>query len=80
VEVAETLDEIRIRIAESAAKGEVREAVEILGNAKFQILEALKENRGFAFLAIGRPETAGCYCAVNTYLKEVITLLAGDFD
>ena len=38
------------------------------------------ETRGFAFLAIGRPETAGCYCTVNGYLKEVISLLAGDFD
>lgn len=80
VEVTETLDEIRVRIAESADKGEIREAVEILGNAKFHILEALTETRGFAFLAVGRPETAGCYCAVNAYLKEVITLLAGDFD
>jgi CO dehydrogenase maturation factor len=80
VDVTETLDAIRVRIAESAAKGQVREAAEILGNAKFQILEALKETRGFAFLAIGRPETAGCYCAVNAYLKEVITLLAGEFD
>ena len=38
------------------------------------------ETRGFAFLAIGRPETAGCYCTVNGYLKQVISLLAGEFD
>ena len=35
---------------------------------------------GFSFLAIGRPEAAGCYCKVNAYLKEVISLLANDFD
>ena len=40
------------------------------------MLEAQK----FSFLAIGRPEAAGCYCKVNAYLKEVISLLANDFD
>ena len=38
------------------------------------------EQQKFSFLAIGRPEPAGCYCKVNAYLKEIITLLAGDFD
>ncbi|MFP3090343.1 AAA family ATPase [Treponema sp. TIM-1] len=80
VEVAQTLDNIRVRIAESAEKGETREAVELLGEARFQILGAMAEQQGFAFLAIGRPETAGCYCAINSYLKEVITLLAAEFD
>jgi CO dehydrogenase maturation factor len=80
VRVNKTLDNIRVRIAESAEKGETREAVELLGEARFQILDALAEQRGFAFLAIGRPETAGCYCAINNYLKEVITLLADEFD
>jgi CO dehydrogenase maturation factor len=80
VEVTKTLDDIRVRIAEAAFAGETREAVELLGEARFQILDALAEQRGFAFLAIGRPEAAGCYCAINNYLKEVITLLAGEFD
>ncbi|MDR2759242.1 MAG: AAA family ATPase [Spirochaetaceae bacterium] len=83
VDVVQTLDNIRVRIAESAEKGETREAVELLGEARFQILDALAEQGGggsFAFLAIGRPETAGCYCAINSYLKEVLTLLAAEFD
>ena len=44
------------------------------------MFDALKEQEGFAFLAIGRPEAAGCYCAVNAYLKEVITMMAEQFD
>ena len=55
-------------------------AVELLGEARCQIFDAVAESRGFAFLAIGRPESAGCYCKVNGYLKEVIGLLAGSFD
>ena len=40
----------------------------------------MEEQNGFAFLAIGRPEAAGCYCAVNTYLRQVISMLADEFD
>jgi CO dehydrogenase maturation factor len=80
VQVSKTLDDIRRRISESAEKGETREAVELLGEGRFQILDALSEQRGFAFLAIGRPEAAGCYCAINSYLKIVLTHLAAEFD
>ena len=52
----------------------------MLGNARFRIFDTLIEHPGFSFLAIGRPETAGCYCKVNAYLKEVIHLLSGSFD
>ena len=80
VEVRGTLDEIRADIARSAAAGEKKQAVELLGEARFRLFDAMTECEGFVFLAIGRPEAAGCYCAVNTYLREVIGMLAGDFD
>lgn len=38
------------------------------------------EADGFSFIAVGRPEAAGCYCKVNLYLKEVISILADNFD
>ena len=31
-------------------------------------------------MGIGRPESSGCYCKVNSYLKEVIGILANSFD
>ena len=80
VEVRETLDDIRKSIVSSVEDGAPRQAIELLGEARFRILDTMVEERKFAFLAIGRPESAGCYCTVNAYLKEVITLLAGDFD
>ncbi|MBQ8014615.1 MAG: cobyrinic acid a,c-diamide synthase, partial [Clostridia bacterium] len=40
----------------------------------------LVETDGFAFIAVGRPESAGCYCKINSYLKEVISILSNDFD
>ena len=59
---------------------EYRQAIEVLNEARFRIFDTMVECDGFAFLAIGRPEAAGCYCSVNSYLKEVISMLANDFD
>ena len=77
VEVRETLDDIRKSLSAGATKTQPEE---LLAEARFRLFDSMVETRGFAFLAIGRPETAGCYCAVNGYLKEVISLLAGEFD
>ena len=79
VTVTETLDQIRQRVA-SDVTGKLRDTQDILAEAKFRLFEAMEEQNGFAFLAIGRPEAAGCYCAINTYLRQVIGLLIGDFD
>lgn len=77
IEVTETLDDIRKSLANDATKTQTDE---LMSEARFRLFDAMMETRGFAFLAIGRPETAGCYCTINGYLKEVISLLAGDFD
>lgn len=80
VEVRETLDDIRRSIVASVENGAPRQAIELLNEARFRIFDTMVEERSFVFLAIGRPESAGCYCTVNAYLKEVISLLAQDFD
>ncbi|MBR2258638.1 MAG: AAA family ATPase [Blautia sp.] len=80
VETKETLDDIRREIISKAEQGEGKEAMELLGEARYRIFDALTETDGFAFLAIGRPEGAGCYCSVNNYLKEVIHMLSREFD
>ena len=80
VEVCLTVDDIRKAVVAQARQGDAKAAVELLGEARCQIFDAVAESRGFAFLAIGRPESAGCYCKVNAYLKEVINLLSHDFD
>ena len=79
VDVAETLDDIRLQVAKDVTEG-LSETQYILAEAKFRLLDAMNEDRGFAFLAIGRPEAAGCYCAINTYLRQVISMLADEFD
>jgi CO dehydrogenase maturation factor len=80
VEPEDTLDGIRKKIVDSVEDGRPKEAIEMLNEARFRIFDTMIEDERFSFLAIGRPEAAGCYCKVNAYLKEVISLLAGDFD
>ena len=80
VHVEHTIDDIRNEVIQTSERGEYRQAIEVLNEARFRIFDTMVECDGFAFLAIGRPEAAGCYCSVNSYLKEVISMLANDFD
>ena len=81
VSVHLTVDDIRKEIAQ-AGEGdrEKRRAIELLGESRYRLLDAIAEEEGFAFLAIGRPEAAGCYCSVNTYLRQAISAWADGFD
>ena len=80
IDVKTTIDDIRKSVVAAAEDGDTRSALELLGEARYQIFDALVESNGFSFIAVGRPEAAGCYCKVNSYLKAVIQILADQFD
>ena len=80
VEVTLTLDEIRKQIIDNVEEGRTKEAMDLVEESRYRIFDALVEKNGFAFLAIGRPEAEGCYCRINAYLKDVITMLSREFD
>lgn len=80
VETRSTVDDIRKAFVKSVEEGNNQAAIEWLGESRYRILDALVERDNIAFLAIGRPEGAGCYCKVNHYLKEVISMVAENFD
>lgn len=80
IKVRTTIDDIRKAVVSTAQSGDTKSALELLGEARYRIFDALTETDGFSFIAIGRPETAGCYCKINSYLKEVIGILAEHFD
>lgn len=80
IDVKTTIDDIRKEIVETVEDGQTKAAIELLGDARYKIFDALVETNGFAFIAVGRPESAGCYCKINSYLKEVISLLSNEFD
>jgi CO dehydrogenase maturation factor len=80
IEVETTIDDIRKEVVSTVENGDTKAAMELLGEAKYRIYDAIVESQGFAFIAIGRPEATGCYCRVNSYLKEVIQILSQNFD
>lgn len=80
IDVKLTVDDIRKEIVNTVELGKTKTAIEMLGDARFKIFDALVEKDGFAFIAVGRPESAGCYCKINAYLKEVISMISNDFD
>lgn len=80
VTVGSTVDDIRKEFIEHAEEGALDSALALLGEAKYRMFDALVEMENVSFLAIGRPESAGCYCKVNGYLKEMISQIADHFD
>lgn len=75
-----TLDDIRLKIAESIENGDTSDAIELLSEARLHLQDCITESGNISFLAIGRPEAAGCYCKVNAYLKQVIETISENFD
>ncbi len=80
IEVKSTIDDIRKDIIENVEQGNNRQAIDILNEARYRICNALVETDGFTFIAVGRPESAGCYCKINSYLKDIISILSNEFD
>ena len=78
--VGETLDDIRREIAGEVTDRQGGGVSDVLQSVRGRLLKAMTHCGGYDFFAIGRPETAGCYCAVNTYLRQVISLLISDYD
>lgn len=80
IDVHTTIDDIRKKVVATVEDGDTKTAMELLGEAKYHIYDAIEEINGFAFIAVGRPESAGCYCKINSYLKEVIKLMSDNFN
>ena len=75
-----TLDDIRTNIINTVEGGDTKTAMELVSESRFKIAEAIIEKDGFGFLAVGRPESKGCYCRINAYLKSVIEAISSQFD
>ena len=80
VSVRRTMGQVREEIIKTA-KGKKKEAKAQIGEMiDYMAFEALTELDDFAVLAMGRTETLGCYCPVNTLLRGAIETLSESFD
>ena len=46
----------------------------------YLVLKALLERKDFSFMAMGRSQEKGCYCSVNSLLRESIEALSENFE
>jgi len=75
-----TVSDIRENIIVTA-RSEDRVAKEDLARSfDYMLLEALMEADGLSVLAMGRPDSVGCYCPVNDLLRDGIESLSESFD
>lgn len=80
VEVRKTVGEVREDVIRQARKRDPEIKERIANSIDYYVLEALVERSGWSLLPMGRGESAGCFCPVNSLLREAIKALAGDFD
>lgn len=80
IDPGRTINDIRNDVISEAKKGALFNEEATVVRLDYNVFQAMVERDGFAFLAIGRPETEGCYCKVNDYLRAVIEALSARFD
>ncbi|MFP4039337.1 MAG: AAA family ATPase [Desulfosudaceae bacterium] len=78
--VKKTIDDIRTSLIERVKAGENSDKEAMLTLLDYEVFEAISEQDNLGLLAIGRPETEGCYCRVNYFLKDIIKSTAHHFD
>jgi len=80
ITVRRTMGQIREEIIKTARGGKEEEKRQVVDKLDYMAFEALHEMDGFALLAMGRTETLGCYCPINSILKDTIEALSKSFD
>ena len=77
--VPKTVNDVRLGILESIKEGGAKKT-DMAASLDYRLWEALSEHKNIAFLSVGRPEEEGCYCQLNTLLREAIETLSDGFD
>ncbi len=78
--VRTTMGQVREKIIKTSKSGKTEEKAKLGDTIDYMVFEALSEMDDFAVLAMGRTETLGCFCPVNTLLREAVGTLSKSFD
>ena len=73
-----TLGLVRDEIIATVKSGEDGKK-KVADQLDYMVLEALAERDGYALFAMGRNTQKGCYCPVNSLLREAIDLIVDPF-
>lgn len=80
VKACKTIEDVRNEIIRAAGSGKREDRTRMAHTLDYHILEALIEAKGFGLLAMGEPQTSGCFCPANELLKRAIESLSRNFD
>jgi CO dehydrogenase maturation factor len=72
-----TLDDVLRDLSRDGGPGGKAQA---FARLDYDVMTALAEFQNLAFLALGQPESEGCFCAVNSILKQVLARFSEAFD
>ncbi len=73
-----TVNDVRKEIIATVRKHST-DSVDLAASIDYKMLEIVLDSGNLAFLSVGRPEEDGCYCQLNTLLREAIEGLSDHF-
>lgn len=74
-----SVNDIRKEII-SAVKERSTDSLDLAASVDYKMMEIIEEAGNLGFISVGRPEEEGCYCQLNTLLREAIETLSSHFD
>ncbi len=74
-----TVNDIRKEII-STVREHSTDSVDLAASVDYKMMEIVMDSGNLGFLSVGRPEEEGCYCQLNTLLREAIEALSSHFD
>jgi len=80
VDVTQTVNDVRLNFIDELKAENKPSAVQVMNDAHYEIMDTVTDCGDYCFMAIGRPEGAGCYCSINSFLKDIIGELSESFD
>jgi CO dehydrogenase maturation factor len=76
--VAGSINDLRQEILDELERRKT-DRTDLAASIDYRLLEMLSDRDNLALLSVGRPEEAGCYCNLNTVLREAIEALSAHF-
>ncbi len=74
------LDEVQKSLLQGgAAMGTIQGGMSKHDYLDYEVRSSIEEGENFDLIAMGRPEGAGCYCAVNHNLREVVDSISKSY-
>ena len=80
VDTTKTIGAVRDKVLAAAEAGTAGEKAEVADELDYLITNTLKEEAGYAFLAMGHMQSKGCFCSVNDLLRDALGKLVDEFD